>query len=52
VFSTEGATVVADAASRRDARAREGVAAGGTPAESVLDLPETKRRGGGGDLIN
>jgi len=51
VFSTEGATVVADAGSRRDARAREGVPAG-SPAESVLDLPETKRRGGSGDLIN
>jgi hypothetical protein len=43
--------VVADGGSRRDARAREGVPAG-SPAESVLDLPETKRRGGSGDLIN
>ena len=52
VFSTEGATIVADSASRRDARSREGVPAGGTPAESVLDLPQTGRRGGSGDLIN
>jgi hypothetical protein len=28
------------------------VPAGGAPAESVLDLPTTNRRGGSGDLIN
>jgi ATP-dependent Clp protease ATP-binding subunit ClpB len=52
VFSTAGTTVVADTASRRDARTREGVPAGGTAPESILDLPATKRRGGSGDLIN
>ncbi|HEU5203453.1 MAG TPA: hypothetical protein VFU17_04095, partial [Candidatus Limnocylindrales bacterium] len=52
VFSTDGATVVADTASRRDARSPEGVPAGGPPAESVLDLPQTRRRGGSGDLVN
>jgi ATP-dependent Clp protease ATP-binding subunit ClpB len=52
VFSTPGSTVVADTASRRDARTRAGVPAGGSPTESVLDLPDTKRRGGSGDLIN
>jgi hypothetical protein len=44
---------VAEAGSRRDARAGEEVTAGTRVGESVLDLPDTKRkRGAGGDLIN
>ncbi len=53
VFSTEGATVVADGA-RRDARARSdddpvGV---GTGDSSPLDLPPTRRKRDDGELVN
>jgi len=51
VFSTKGSTVVTEAGSRRDARAREEVPAGGR-AESVLDLPGTGTKRDGGDLVN
>jgi ATP-dependent Clp protease ATP-binding subunit ClpA len=61
IFSTEGATVIADAGSRRDARAtpsrREAAAAGAGKRgqASVLDLPEVdqpKRNRDGGELVN
>ena len=53
VFSTEGATVVADGA-RRDARVRSdddpvGVGTGGS---SPLDLPPTRRKRDDGELVN
>jgi ATP-dependent Clp protease ATP-binding subunit ClpA len=54
VFSTDGATVVAEGA-RRDARARpeDAVGAGtGGGTSSPLDLPPTRRPRRGGDLIN
>jgi ATP-dependent Clp protease ATP-binding subunit ClpA len=58
VFTSEGATVVADAAERRDARATggrddQGITAGGRRGRSVLDLPETspQKRDGEG-LVN
>jgi ATP-dependent Clp protease ATP-binding subunit ClpB len=56
VFSTEGATVVADA-TRRDARttpaedAAVGAGAGNRPA-SPIDLPPTRRKRGDGELVN
>ena len=64
VFSTERATVVAEASNRRDARARTGgesdepVAAGTAGrrrSKTVLDLPaidETKPDRDGGELVN
>jgi ATP-dependent Clp protease ATP-binding subunit ClpB len=61
IFSTEGATVVADGGSRRDARTtpagREAAAAGSGKrrSASVLDLPEVdrpKRDRDGGELVN
>jgi ATP-dependent Clp protease ATP-binding subunit ClpA len=56
VFSTEGATVVADG-SRRDARTRadEREAAGvgsGARSASPLDLPPTRRKRGDDELVN
>ena len=53
MFSTEGATVVADGV-RRDARARSdddpvGV---GTGDSSPLDLPPTRRKRDDGELVN
>jgi ATP-dependent Clp protease ATP-binding subunit ClpB len=55
VFSSGGATVVADSA-RRDARTRDegdavGAGAAGGPS-SPLDLPPTRRRRGDGELVN
>ncbi len=56
VFSSEGATVVADAAERRDARATEGkepVSSGAKRGRSVLDLPEASpRKRDGEGLVN
>jgi ATP-dependent Clp protease ATP-binding subunit ClpB len=60
VFSTEEATVVSEGGSRRDARGRAGdeSEAVGQPARSggrrtsPLDLPETERKRGDGELIN
>ncbi|HEY6013969.1 MAG TPA: AAA family ATPase, partial [Candidatus Limnocylindrales bacterium] len=58
VFSTEGATVVTDGSSRRDARGRAGedadaVASGaGGRKPSPLDLPPTERKRGDGELVN
>ena len=51
VFSSEGSTIVADTGSRRDARVREEVTAGVRP-DSPLDLPGTKAKRDGGDLVN
>jgi ATP-dependent Clp protease ATP-binding subunit ClpB len=51
VFSSEGSTIVADSGSRRDARVREEVPAGVRP-DSPLDLPGTKPKRDGGDLVN
>ncbi|MGP1675146.1 MAG: AAA family ATPase, partial [Candidatus Limnocylindrales bacterium] len=54
VFSTEGATVVAEGG-RRDARTRDrdavGAAAGDRP-DSPLDLPPTSRKRDDGELVN
>jgi ATP-dependent Clp protease ATP-binding subunit ClpA len=54
VFTSEGATVVAEGA-RRDARAapddREAAGVGSGPA-SPLDLPPTRRKRGGDELVN
>ena len=58
VFTTEGATVVTDAADRRDARGaagdREGAAAGspGARRKSAFDLPEPEPRREGDELVN
>ena len=60
VFSTEGATLVSEGGSRRDARGRTGheTGAGGEAARSVrgrpspLDLPPTDPKRGDGELIN
>jgi ATP-dependent Clp protease ATP-binding subunit ClpA len=53
VFSTAGSTVVTEAGSRRDARAREEVPAGAARGETLLDLPETNQgKRDGGDLVN
>jgi ATP-dependent Clp protease ATP-binding subunit ClpB len=65
VFSSEGESVVADAAERRDARRRDegdepvgagagaGASGGGARRKSVLDLPDTDRsRGDGGGRPN
>ncbi|MBA2700590.1 MAG: ATP-dependent chaperone ClpB, partial [Chloroflexi bacterium] len=59
VFSTEGATVVAETdGSRRDARSRSepretaGVGAGGGRSRSTLDLPPTRRKRDDGELVN
>jgi ATP-dependent Clp protease ATP-binding subunit ClpA len=58
VFSSEGATVVADR-SRRDARTRSegdpvgaGVGGSGDQPASPLDLPPTRRKRGGDELVN
>ncbi len=53
VFTTEGATVVADG-QRRDARSRPGddPVGVGTGASSPLDLPPTRRKRGDGELVN
>jgi ATP-dependent Clp protease ATP-binding subunit ClpB len=64
VFSTDRSTVVADAATRRDARSASkngdepvGAGAGGRGRKSVLDLPDVDRPkrdgdGDGGELVN
>jgi ATP-dependent Clp protease ATP-binding subunit ClpA len=54
VFSTAGSTVVTEATSRRDARAREGaVPAGAGAGDSPFDLPGSKpAKRDGGDLVN
>ena len=60
VFSTEEATVVSEGGSRRDARGRPGdeseavgqPARSGSRRTSPLDLPETERKRGEGELIN
>ncbi len=60
VFSTEGATVVTEGGSRRDARRRQGaddgtpVGAGTRSGQSgdPFDLPPTERKRGDGDLVN
>jgi ATP-dependent Clp protease ATP-binding subunit ClpC len=56
LFTQEGATVVAEASERRDARAEGHVAAGPGPS-SILDLPPMEpsskpERGGDGELLN
>jgi hypothetical protein len=57
VFSSEGATVVTEGGSRRDARRRAGadaeapVGAGARPS-SPFDLPPTERKRDDGDLVN
>ncbi len=56
LFTQEGATVVAEAGERRDARA-EGHAAAGPGPSSILDLPPTEpstkpKRDGDGELLN
>ena len=50
-FSTDRATVVTDAGSRRDARGRA-TAGTGRPSASPLDLPSTERKRPDGDLVN
>src|SRR5674476_1419988 len=55
VFTSSGATVVADASDRRDARGggRGDPRSGAAPAPSVLDLPPTRKDGGDeGPLLN
>ncbi len=60
VFSTEGATVVTDGSSRRDARtpvgagagAGAGAGGGGSRPSSPLDLPPTDRKRNDGELVN
>jgi hypothetical protein len=58
VFTSEGATVVTEGGSRRDARRRAGrddeaVGAGaGAGRSSPFDLPPTERKRGDGDLVN
>ena len=56
VFSTEGATVVTEGGSRRDARSRAGARNGDggddAPEASPLDLPPTRRKRPDGELVN
>jgi ATP-dependent Clp protease ATP-binding subunit ClpB len=57
LFTTEGATVVAEAGQRRDARSRAtepGAAGAGAGAgrRSPLDLPPTRKDGDGGERLN
>jgi ATP-dependent Clp protease ATP-binding subunit ClpA len=55
VFSTEGSTVVSEAGTRRDARARDEEAAGAAAGslDAILELPGSKRGPrDGGDLVN
>jgi hypothetical protein len=61
LFSTEGATVVSEGGATRDARGRAGDEAdavgqaarsGGGRRPSPLDLPQTERKRGDGELIN
>ncbi len=57
VFSTEGATVVADGGTGRDARSSRGrdaatVGVGATGDGDPMDLPPTERRRGDSELIN
>ena len=58
VFSTDGATVVTEGGSRRDARRRPGsddatpVGAGSGRKTGRFDLPSTEQKRGDGDLVN
>ncbi len=53
VFSTAGSTVVTETGTRRDARAREEVPAGGGRSTTILDLPDSAPgKRDGGDLVN
>jgi hypothetical protein len=55
VFSTEGATVVADGTkrdARRSAVEEEAVGAGAGRPSSPLDLPPTRRKRDDGELVN
>jgi hypothetical protein len=57
VFSTRDATVVTDAADRRDARTSPGEpaaapAGAGGRRRSPLELPPTRKDGDGGELLN
>jgi hypothetical protein len=55
LFTQEGATVVAEASERRDARSGAGEAAGAGATPSILDLPPTappKKKDGDGERLN